>query len=143
MMHAAAKVACSCMLLISNLYFVHRVLAFKESWPEPARVEASATRTTESPQCAHTCSVFPSSGWKKPVAGCLLSATFTMQTILSYLLDTITGDGRSSSNFMENMLLPDCVPSLKTECRRNGLFLVTSDPLHTAHERQARIQRQQ
>ena len=29
------------------------------------------------------------------------------------------------------------------ESRRNGLFLVTSDPLHTARECQARIQRQQ
>ena len=29
------------------------------------------------------------------------------------------------------------------ESRCNGLFLVTSDPLHTAHECQARIQRQQ
>ena len=29
------------------------------------------------------------------------------------------------------------------ESRRNGLFLVMSDPFHTAHKRQARIQRQQ
>ena len=29
------------------------------------------------------------------------------------------------------------------ESRRNGLFLVTSDPFHTAHKHQARIQRQQ
>ena len=75
------------------------MVAFKEPWPEPARVEASASRTTESPQRARAGSSLPSSGWKKLVAGRLLSATFTMQTMLSYFLDTIAGDGRSSNNF--------------------------------------------
>ena len=75
------------------------MVAFKEAQPEPARVEASASRTTVSPQRARAGSSFPSSGWKKLVAGRLLSATFTMQTMLSYFLDTIAGDGRSSSNF--------------------------------------------
>ena len=78
------------------LCFVRRVV---EAWPEPARVEASASRTTESPQRAHAGSSFPSSSWKKLVAGRLLSATFTMQTMLSYFLNTIAGDGRSSINF--------------------------------------------
>ena len=81
------------------LCFVRRVVAFKEAWPEPERVEASTSRTTESPPRARAGSSFPSSGWKKLVAGRLLSATFTMQTMLSYFLDTIAGDGRSSSNF--------------------------------------------
>jgi hypothetical protein len=31
--------------------------------------------------------------------GCLISATFTIQTMLSYFIDTIAGDGKSSSNF--------------------------------------------
>ena len=75
------------------------MVAFKEARPEPARVEASASRTTESPQCVCAGSSFPSSGWKKLVTGQLLSATFTMQTMLSYFVDTIAGDGRSSSNF--------------------------------------------
>ena len=84
-------------MLAIYLCFVRRVVAFKEAWPEPACVEAS--HTTESPQRARAGSSFPSSGWKKPVASSLLSATFTMQTMLSYFLDTIAGDGRSSSNF--------------------------------------------
>ena len=60
------------MLFISNLCFVRRVVAFKEARPEPARVEASASRTTEIPQRARAGSSFPS---------------------------TIAGDGRSSSSF--------------------------------------------
>ena len=87
------------MLFISNLCFVRKVVAFKEARPEPARVEASASRTTESTQCAHAGYSFSSSGWRELVAGCLLSAIFTVQTMLSYFLDTIAGDGRSSSNF--------------------------------------------
>ena len=78
---------------------VRRVVAFKKARPEPAHVEASAPHATESPQCAHACSSFSSSGWRKLVAGRLLSATFTMKTMLSYFLNTIAGDGRSSSNF--------------------------------------------
>ena len=80
------------------LCFVRRVVAFEEAWPEPAHIEASASRTSESPQLARAGSSFPSSGWKKHIAGRLLSATFTMQTMLSYFLDTIAGDGRNSSN---------------------------------------------
>ena len=98
-MYAAAKVARSCVLFISNLCFVRRVVAFKEAQPEPARIEASTSCTPESTQCAHAGYSFSSSGWRKLVAGRLLSATFTVQTMLSYFLDTIAGDGRSSSNF--------------------------------------------
>ena len=42
---------------------------------------------------------FLTTGWKKRVTGRLLSATFTMQTMLSYFLNTIAGDGKNSSNF--------------------------------------------
>ena len=98
-MYAAAKVARSCVLYISNLCFVCRVVAFTEARPEPARVEALASRTTECTQCVHAGYSFSSSGWRKLVAGLLLSATFTMQTMLIYFLDTIAGDGWSSSNF--------------------------------------------
>ena len=97
MMYAAAKVARSCVLFISSLCFVHRVVAVKDARPEPARVEASASCTTEKPLRGRGSS-FSSSGWRKLIAGCLLYATFTMRTMLSYFLDTIAGDGRSSSN---------------------------------------------
>ena len=97
------------------LCFVRRVVAFKE-----ACVEASASRTTESPQRARAGSSFPSSGWKKLVAGRLLSATFTMQTMLSYFLDTIAGDGRSSSNFKAISATDNsAMRSLKVRCCRS------------------------
>ena len=94
-----SKVACLCVLFTSDLCFICRVVAFKEAQPEPTCVEASTSRTTESPQRVCAGSSFPSSGWRKHVAGYLLSVTFTMQTMLNYFLDTIAGDGRSSSNF--------------------------------------------
>ena len=97
-MHAAVKVARSCVLFISSLSIVRRGVAFKEARSEPVRVEASASCTTESPQHGRAGSSFSSSGWRKLVAGSLLSATFTMRTMLSYFLDTIAGDGRSSCN---------------------------------------------
>ena len=53
-------------------------------------------RSTESPQ--HAGSSFSSSGWRKLVAGHLLSVTFTKCIMLSYFLNTIADDGRSSSN---------------------------------------------
>ena len=62
-------------------------------------MKASASCATESPQRALAGSSFPTSGWRKLVAGRLFSATFTMQTMLSYFLNKIAGDGRSSSNF--------------------------------------------
>ena len=42
------------------------------------------------------------------------------------------------------MLLPDCMSMFEDlERKRNGLFLVTCDPLHVDGYRQARLQRQQ
>ena len=75
------------------------MVAFKEAQPKPPQEEASASRTPESTQHTHANTSFPTTGSKKLVAGHLLSATFIMQTMLSYFLDTIAGDGRSSRNF--------------------------------------------
>ena len=68
-MHAAVKVARSCVLFISSLSFVRRGVAFKEARSEPVCVEASASCTTESPQHGRAGSSFSSSGWRKLVAG--------------------------------------------------------------------------
>ena len=89
-MHAAAKVTRSCMLFISNLCFVHSVVPFRKARPEPARVEASASQTTVSPQCACAGSSFSISGWRKLVAGHLLSAIFTMQTMYGEDAEMVT-----------------------------------------------------
>lgn len=39
------------------------------------------------------------SGWSKIAAARLKCAKFNMQTMLKYFLDTVAGDGQSSSNF--------------------------------------------
>ena len=73
-----------------------RVITFQRTQPGPSNLEASPT--TENQDQKHADS-FPTTGWKKLVAGRLFSATFTIQTMLSYFLDTMAGDGKSSSNF--------------------------------------------
>ena len=83
------------------ILFLHSVLAFQDSLKAgPSNVEVPVTATDESiaPLRQHPYT-FPSSGWKNLVAGHLISAVFTIQTMLSYFIDTIAGDGKSSSNF--------------------------------------------
>ena len=72
------------------------MITFQRTQPGPSNLEASPT--TENQDQKHADS-FPTTGWKKLVAGRLFSATFTIQTMLSYFLDTVAGDGKSSSNF--------------------------------------------
>ena len=93
----AAKFVCSWFII--NHYFSYRVVAFKEAQSDPSHGEESTSRTTESPHCMCSDSSFPPLGGKQLVAGLLLLATFTMQTMLSYFLDIIAGDGKSTSNF--------------------------------------------